>query len=65
MSPRKLDTDNLQGAFKWIRDEVANQLVPGKQPGRADDDPRISWEYDQEPLSKKTIMKLQIFEKGG
>lgn len=43
----KLDSDNLQGAFKWIRDQIADHFIPGLKPGRADSDPRITWEYDQ------------------
>lgn len=60
MAPGTLDTDNLQSAFKWIRDEVSEILIPEKKKcfvteegrmrilkGRADDDPRITWVYDQ------------------
>ena len=37
-----LDGDNLQGAFKHVRDEIARLL-------KLDDaDPRIAWEYGQE-----------------
>lgn len=39
--PRKLDTDNLAGAFKAVRDGVADAL------GNDDGDPRIEWRYDQ------------------
>ena len=45
---RKLDSDNLIESFKWIRDALADKLIPGKLPGRADDSPLISWEYTQE-----------------
>jgi hypothetical protein len=45
---RNLDDDNLVGAFKWIRDQVAACLIPGKRPGMADSDPRIKWLYAQE-----------------
>lgn len=38
---RDLDGDNLQGAFKAVRDQVATWL------GLDDADPRIRWEYDQ------------------
>lgn len=47
-SPRELDFDNLVYAFKSIRDEVADQILPGLAKGRADGDKRISWEYLQE-----------------
>ena len=44
---RKLDDDNLPVSMKWIRDEISSCLIPGKLPGRADDDKRISFCYDQ------------------
>lgn len=44
-SPRKLDDDNLRGAFKAIRDALADLIIPGLAPGRADE--QISWHYDQ------------------
>ncbi len=45
---RRLDDDNLRGALKYVRDAIAELLVPGKAVGRADDDPGITWEYWQE-----------------
>lgn len=48
ISPRWLDSDNLQMAFKSIRDCVSNWLIPGKAPGQADSDKRIQWHYMQE-----------------
>lgn len=48
IAPRELDDDNLRTAFKPIRDWIADRLVPGKAPGRADSDKRIKWEYMQE-----------------
>lgn len=44
---RILDSDNLPVSLKWVRDAVAACLIPGLPPGRADNDPRITWEYDQ------------------
>ena len=41
VAPRALDSDNLQSAFKGIRDEVAKWL------GFPDNDPRIRWDYAQ------------------
>lgn len=46
-SQRELDFDNLVYAFKSIRDEIADQILPGLAKGRADGDKRISWEYLQ------------------
>lgn len=44
-----LDDDNLRGALKAARDEMAVLLgLPVTRRGQADDrDPRVSWEYDQ------------------
>jgi hypothetical protein len=44
---RLLDSDNLQVSFKWIRDKVADILIPQQAAGQADGDPRITWLYDQ------------------
>lgn len=55
LSPRQLDSDNLQGAFKYIRDAVADYLIPGLRPGRADGDDRIQWSYQQQKSSLKGI----------
>jgi hypothetical protein len=41
ISPGILDDDNLRGALKSVRDEIA------KLSGVDDADPRIRWEYDQ------------------
>lgn len=54
-SPRELDYDNLVGAFKWIRDAVADLLIPGKAPGQADKSGDIEFEYKQEKSKKKYI----------
>src|SRR5271168_12674 len=45
---RKMDSDNVVTAFKHIRDEVADYLIPNLRPGQADGDPRIEWVYSQE-----------------
>jgi hypothetical protein len=47
MSARMLDDDNLRMALKWIRDAVAECLVPGLAVGRADDSHGIAWQYAQ------------------
>ena len=60
LSSRMMDSDNLVGAFKWIRDEIANYINPGKRPGMADSDTRIKWEYAQEK-SKKRSIRIEIF----
>lgn len=42
IATRALDSDNLVGAFKHVRDGVADAL------GINDRDPRVTWEYRQE-----------------
>jgi hypothetical protein len=41
VSPRALDDDNLRGALKAVRDQVAAQI------GVDDRDPRVTWTYAQ------------------
>lgn len=41
VAPRSLDDDNLRSAFKALRDGIADRL------GVKDNDPRVTWEYDQ------------------
>jgi hypothetical protein len=73
LSPRMLDEDdNLRMAFKWIKDEISECLIPEKAgfcitkkgkfrkiKGRADSDARISWEYAQEK-SKIGGVRIEI-----
>jgi hypothetical protein len=49
ISPRLLNDDNLVYTLKYQRDCIADYLIPGLKPGRADDDnSKILWEYAQE-----------------
>lgn len=48
ISPRSLDDDNLATAFKYVRDTIAAILLNDFRPGRADNDPRITWQYTQQ-----------------
>ncbi len=57
LSERRLDSDNLAMAFKWIRDQIADQIIPDKAKGQADADPRIEWVYRQ---SKSKIQGIRI-----
>lgn len=41
IGPKALDTDNLAGALKAVRDGVADRL------GIQDNDPRVVWKYGQ------------------
>jgi hypothetical protein len=43
-----MDFDNLVYSFKGIRDAVAEKILPGLPPGRADGDKRLEWKYSQE-----------------
>lgn len=70
LASHMMDDDNLRTAFKWIRDEISECLVPTQKftyttksgriksiKGRADSDPRIMWEYGQE---KDKVMGIRI-----
>lgn len=49
ISPRQLDGhDNLPMSLKWVTDSIAENLIPGKAVGRADDSKEITWKYKQE-----------------
>lgn len=51
LAPRQLDGDNLQSAFKGLRDGVADVLCVD------DGDPRVMWEYAQQ---KSTLYGVRI-----
>jgi hypothetical protein len=57
---RMLDSDNLAVSMKWIRDAIADILIPGKPPGHADNDPRISWEYSQQ-IGKEYAVIIEFY----
>lgn len=59
LSPRMLDDDNLVGAFKHIRDQIADCILPGQAKGRADGDLRLTWKYEQEK-SKEKFVKITL-----
>lgn len=60
LGSRYLDThDGLPMSLKWVVDSIADQLIPGLAAGRADDDPRITWEYAQEK-AKKYAVRIEI-----
>ncbi len=66
-SYQAMDGDNLQTAFKHLRDEVANILLPttqGNQHRRwADDsDPRIAWKYRQFRGRQRVVIQLERME---
>jgi hypothetical protein len=47
IAPRQLDDDNWIATAKHFRDWIADKLIPGLAPGRADGDKRITWKYSQ------------------
>jgi hypothetical protein len=55
-----LDDDNLPVSMKYIRDAIADQIFPGLAPGQADNDKRLSWEYNQQ-ISKDYGVLVQFF----
>lgn len=58
IGPRRLDTDNLVGALKHVRDEVARWL------GVDDGDAAVAtWSVDQE-IGALHAVRLQITERG-
>ncbi len=54
LAARRLDDDNLQSAFKGIRDQIARLL------GIDDGDDRISFEYAQEKLSRAYAVRIEV-----
>lgn len=55
---RPLDDDNLRGSLKAVRDGVADVL------GLDDADPRLRWEYGQEPGADYAV-RIEIEIGGG
>lgn len=59
-APRLLDEfENLPMSFKWIYDTICDCLIPGLQPGRADEDKRIKVKACQEK-SKLHGVRIEI-----
>lgn len=57
IAPRDLDDDNLRGAFKALRDGIADRI------GLPDNDPRVQWFYKQERgKPKEYAVRVEIFE---
>jgi hypothetical protein len=65
ISPRTLDFDNLVYSLKWVRDALADSLISGLAPGRADGDDRIKWNYGQEKgKPKEYALRIEIISNG-
>lgn len=54
VAPRELDGDNLQGAFKGIRDQVAMEC------GLDDGSKRWDWHYAQAKGSPAILIRLEV-----
>lgn len=72
---RSCDPDNLISLFKNVKDEVASIIFPEKihlylkkgkvieNKGHCDSDPRVSWEYKQEPKGKRPdSFRIEIYQ---
>lgn len=51
-APRELDDDNLRGALKAVRDQIADQLRVN------DRSPRVEWRYAQEKGKPPAVVVL-------
>ena len=47
--------DNLRMSVKYCIDQIADCIFPGQKAGRADDDKRLNWVYQQEKSKEKYI----------
>lgn len=54
IGPRTLDSDNLAGAFKGLRDQLAKLI------GVDDGDPRVEWRYQQQRSGARQRYAVQI-----
>jgi hypothetical protein len=57
VGPRKLDSDNLAGAFKFVRDQIAGLY------GVDDGSPLYVWQYGQE-VGREYAIRVAIEGKG-
>jgi hypothetical protein len=64
IAPRKLDDeDNLRTALKASKDFVADMLIPGLAPGRADGKSEIAWEFKQEKGKvREYSLKIELIQ---
>jgi hypothetical protein len=64
ISPRKLDDDNLLASLKYIRDAIADCIIPYFPKGFADSSPLLTWSYSQEKgKPKEYAIRIIIEEK--
>lgn len=57
-SKRMLDSDNLTMSLKNLRDTIADYIIPGLAPGRADDNKSVTWQYDQVKGDPAVIVQI-------
>jgi len=63
LSVRMLDSDAIGGALKWVRDAIADCIIPGLQAGRADDAKYgLAFKVKQEKAKIQGV-KIQIYTK--
>ena len=61
IAPRELDYDNFVYSLKWIKDTIADSILHGFSPGRADGNVKMKWEYLQEKGKvKEYALKIKI-----
>jgi len=61
IAPYALDEDNMGTSMKYFRDWIADKIIPGLAPGRADGDKRITWHYAQEKGAvKEYALKIEL-----
>lgn len=56
LSSKTLDAhDNLPASVKYIVDQIAAEITGDERAGRADDDKRIEWRYDQRKVARNSF----------
>jgi hypothetical protein len=58
IAPRRLDSDNLQGACKHVRDGIADAI------GIDDGDPRLTWHYGQTSRGPEYAVYIEVARGG-
>ena len=60
-APKLMDYDNYVFACKHLVDVIADMLIPGLAPGRADGDKRLKFEYEQvKRLGKQYFVCIEV-----
>lgn len=63
IAPRLLDYDNLVYSMRAVTNRIAELLLPGLAPGRADGDARLRFEYAQEKVPKTYSLRIKIVQR--